>query len=151
MQRNPAPKAILIGGIIAGTLDLTYAITFSGMHGYPAMRVMQSVATGLLGKAAFDGGAATAAIGVCAHFLIAIGAAAVFWFASRRFKFLTHQAVISGFVFGICVYLVMNFVILPLSAYPGKFNPDPTLLVANLLAHMFLFGLPVALVTRKFS
>jgi hypothetical protein len=57
--------------------------------------------------------------------------------------------VIAGLLYGIAMYVVMNFIVLPLSAYPGKFSFNPEVVVANLLAQMFLFGLPIALVTRR--
>jgi len=143
-MKNRALVAVLIGGLIAGTLDLTYAILFSAMHGYTATRVMQSVASGALGQAAYDGGTGTALLGTVLHYTLAICAAAVYFIASRRITLLREQPVLSGAIFGVCMYLFMTFVLLPLSAYPRAFKFDPTVVVANLLAHMILFGQPIA-------
>jgi len=143
-MKNRALAAVLIGGLIAGTLDLTYAIVFSAMHGFTAMRVMQSVASGALGTAAYDGGAATAVLGTVLHYAIALCAAAVYFLASRRMALLVQRPVLSGAIFGVCMYLFMTFVLLPLSAYPRAFKFDLTVVVANLLAHMILFGQPIA-------
>jgi len=143
-MKNRALTAVLTGGLIAGTLDMTYAIVFSAIHGFTPTRVMQSVATGLLGRASYDGGAATALLGTVLHYSIAICAAAVYFFASRRIPLLRQRPVLSGAIFGVCMYLVMTFVVLPLSAYPHPFRPDPTVIIANLLAHMILFGQPIA-------
>jgi len=151
MRRNPAIFAILIGGGIAATLDLTYAIVYSSFRGVAPMPVMQSVASGLLGQAAYDGGAATAALGVCLHYLMAFVIAAIFYFASRRLSFMTKRAVISGLLYGACVYVVMNFVVLPLSAFPTQMTYTPVRVAINVVAHMILFGLPIALVTRAAS
>ncbi len=149
-RRKPAVSAILVGGLIAGTLDLTYAIVFSGTHGVPAMRVMQSVASGWLGSAAYEGGVPTAILGVFSHYFIMFCAAATFYAASRRFDFLVRRPIISGVVFGLIMYLVMSFVVLPLSAFPHKVTfHDPVLVSANLLVHMFLVGVPISLVTRR--
>ena len=152
-RRKPALAAILIGGLLAGTLDLTYAIVFSGSHGVPAMRVMQSVASGWLGSAAYEGGVPTAILGVLSHYFIMFCAAAVFFAASRRFDFLVRRPVISGVVFGLIMYAVMTLVVLPLSALPNykvKFT-DPVLVSANLFVHMFFVGVPISLAVRRAS
>lgn len=149
MRRNPAVFAILVGGCVGGAIDLTYAIVFSGLHGVPATRILQSVASGLLGSAAYEGGLPTAALGFLLHFLIALLFAAIFYIASRRFQLLTRQAVISGVLYGMAVYAVMNLVVLPLSAFPGKVTFSPLLLSTGLFVHMFGFGLPISLATRR--
>jgi hypothetical protein len=151
MRRNPAVFAILVGGAIAGALDITYAIVFSGFRGVPAQRVLQSVASGLLGRAAFDGGAPVAALGLFLHFFIAFTIAAIFYLASRRLPFLTRQPVVSGILYGIGVYAVMNLVVLPLSAYPPRKSFPLIVIATGLIVHMFFIGLPIALATRKAS
>ena len=151
MRRNPAVFAILVGGGIAGTLDITYAIVYSAIHGVSATRVLQSVASGLLGQPAYEGSAPTAALGFCLHFGMAFLIAAIFYFASRKLAFMTQRAVLSGLLYGICVYVVMNFVVLPLSAFPTPLTFTPTRVLINVVAHMILFGLPIALATRAAS
>lgn len=151
MRRNPAVFAILVGGSIAGVLDITYAVVFSGFRGVPALHVLQSVASGLLGSAAYDGGLPTAVLGLCLHFFIAFSAAAIFYIASRRFHLLTRQAVISGVLYGLIVYAVMNLVVLPLSAYPRRASFPPLVLATGLFVHMFFIGLPIALAVRRAS
>jgi len=149
MHRSSAAFAIFVGGAIAGAFDITYAVVFSGFHGVPAIRILQSVASGLLGSAAYKGGIPTAARGLAMHFGISFVAAAVFYIASRQLHFLTRQAVLSGALFGAGVYAVMNLVVLPLSAFPGKPSFAPVVLATGLFVHMFLFGVPIALATRK--
>lgn len=146
---------ILLGGLIAGTLDISYACIYSYVRrGTRPIVILQSVASGALGQPAFSGGAKTAALGLALHFLIALIAATVFYFASRVISFMITHAVISGIIFGICVYLVMNLVVLPLSRIPVKVPlwayPWPSLL-GGFLIHMFGIGLPIALVVRKYS
>lgn len=151
MRRNPASYAILVGGGIAGTFDIVYAIVYSGFRGVPAMRILQSVASGLLGQAAYEGGAATAALGLCLHFAMALLIASIFYLASRRLSFMTRHAVASGLAYGIVVYVVMNFVVIPLSAFPTPMTYTPLRVAINVVAHMLLFGLPIALATRSAS
>lgn len=150
MRRNPATFAILVGGGIAGALDIAYAIGFSAWRGIPAERLLQLVASGLLGASAYDGGAATALLGLALHFLISLAAAAVFYIvASRYLHGLMRHAVASGVLFGLAVFAVMNFVVLPLSAFPHEVRFTPLATGTNLASHMFLFGVPIALATRR--
>lgn len=151
MRRYPAVFAILVGGSIAGALDITYAIVFSGFRGVSAIRVLQSVASGLLGAPAFKGGLPMAALGLLLHFCVAFSAAAIFYLASRWIHFLTRRAVISGILYGIAIYAVMNLVVLPLSAFPRKVTFPPLVLATGLFVHMFFIGLPISLAVRKVS
>lgn len=151
-KSSPAYLPILIGGLIAGTFDISYACIYSyAMRRTSPVRVLQSVASGALGANAFTGGTKTAILGLGFHYLIAIVAAAVFYLASRRLHFLVSQAVISGILYGVCVYLFMNFVVLPLSAIPFKMSYPWPSLIGGLLIHMFGIGLTISLVTRWYS
>jgi uncharacterized membrane protein YagU involved in acid resistance len=145
---HPIPKAIVLGGAIAGALDILYAFIFYGLRGVSPLRILQSIASGLLGPASYTGGLLTASLGLVLHFSIAIAAAATFYVVSRRFAWLIRHAVISGLVFGLCVYAVMNLIVVPLSAFPRQQAFPPLVLVTGLLAHMFLVGLPIALCIR---
>jgi len=149
MRRLSPFSAILIGGTIAGALDITYAIGFSAMHGVPPMRILQSVASGLLGKPAFEGGVPIAILGFALHFFIAFSWAAIFYLASRVIPALTRHAVIAGVFYGCLIYAVMNLVVLPLSAYPRKVTFPLLVLVTGLLVHMFCIGLPISLAVRR--
>jgi uncharacterized membrane protein YagU involved in acid resistance len=143
--------AVVLGGLVAGAFDITYAIVANGMRGMPATRVLQSVASGLLGQDAYSGGTASAALGLLLHFLIAIAAATIFYMASRRFAWLVQHAFVSGAIFGLCVFLVMNFIVVPLSAFPRKLVFPPMVVVTGLFVHMLLFGVPIALFIRAAS
>jgi hypothetical protein len=149
MMSKPAAFAILVGGLIA--FDLTYAIVFSAFHKVPPITVIQSVASGVLGKAAFDGGLSTAILGLFLHFFIAFSWAAIFYILSRLIPFLRQHPVVSGLLFGAVIYAVMYLIVLPNSAYPNKINFALSRVVINLIAHMFLIGLPIALAIRKSS
>lgn len=149
MRRLSALSAILIGGAIAGALDITYAIGFSALRGVPPIRILQSVASGLLGAPAFHGGWPTAALGLLLHFCIALLWAAIFYLASRAIPFLTRHPVISGLFYGFLIYAVMNLVVLPLSAFPRKVSFPLLVLVSGVLVHMFCIGLPISLAVRR--
>ena len=150
MRPNSAATAILIGGGIAGLCDITYAIVFSwAMRGTSPLRLLQSVASGLLGKSAFDGGWFTAALGLCLHFFIALSAAVIFYLASRIFPVLARQAFLAGAVYGLAIYTVMNLVVLPLSAFPFPMKFAPLATITGVLVHIFLVGVPIAFAIRR--
>ncbi|MGA9342598.1 MAG: hypothetical protein WBV61_09765 [Rhodanobacteraceae bacterium] len=151
MSAKSASFAILAGGLVAGALDIAYAISFWSYRGIAPERVLQSVASGLLGKPAFDGGLHTEALGLGLHFFIAFVFAAIFWFASRRIPVLVRRAAVCGVVYGLVVFAVMHTIVLPLSAFPFPQRYSLLGTGTDLLSHMFLFGLPIALATRKAS
>ena len=150
-QRLSTGKAILVGGLIAGALDITYAFILWWLRAQVTpMQILQSVAAGLLGKASYDGGAGTAILGAFLHFFNALVIAAIFVGASRVWPVLARRATLFGPLYGIGVYLVMNYVVLPLSAFPPRTRPPaPVVWITGVLAHMFLIGLPIALAAKR--
>lgn len=141
-------RGILVGGLICGSMDLTAASVFYGLlRGRSPVRIMQSVASGLLGAEAYNGGAASAVLGVALHFLIAFTATAVFYLLSRRLHFLLKYALPSGILYGIAVYFFMNRIVVPLSAFPHKTAPE----ITGIIIHIFCIGIPIALAIRRYS
>src|SRR5205814_911482 len=106
-----------------------------------------SVASGLLGRNAFNGGLKTAALGLLCPFFIAFVTTTVFYVASRQLKFLTQWAIVCGVLYGVAVYFFMSFVVVPLSAAPFKIRFTMT----GLMIHIFCIGLPIALAVRRYS
>lgn len=139
--------AIALGGLIAGTLDILAAFAMSWPRVMPS-RVLQSIASGLLGRAAYQGGARTAALGLLLHFVIATGAAAVYYVASRRWTVLRRRPVACGLTYGVVVYLVMNLVVVPLSQI-GFRMPAWHSAALLIVIHMVCVGLPIALATAR--
>jgi uncharacterized membrane protein YagU involved in acid resistance len=143
-----AGYAILWGGLVAGVLDAVDGVIAFGTQGLNPIQVLQYIASGALGKSAFQGGMATAALGAVSHFLIAWVAAAVFVFASRRIPALKAQAVAFGLLYGVAVYFFMNYLVLPLSAVaPSPFHIG--LFLNGVIGHALLVGLPIALYSRR--
>lgn len=144
-------QPIFLGGLIAGTLDLTAACVYSWMRASVSpIRVFQFIASGVLGTDSFTGGAKTAVLGVALHFLIATGATAVFYFASRAWFFLIEHPIVAGLLYGIPVYAFMNFVVLPLSQIQQRSQPMSARII-NLAILMFCIGLPIALIVRRYA
>ena len=148
-RSTQAFSAIAAAGLIAGILDITSAFIIYGAKGATPVRILQSVASGLLGPDAFNGGFGTAGLGLALHFVIALGAAAVFYAASRKLPILVEHAVASGLAYGLATYAFMNLVVLPLSAATIKYSVYSV--VSQLIVHPLLVGLPIALTVRRFS
>lgn len=145
--KNAAIKAWLIGGFAAGVLDILDAFVVTSFAGVTPLRVLQAIASGVLGPASYRGGASTALLGLALHFLIAYAAAAVYVVASRRFAPLLRRPFWYGAVFGVGVYLFMNLVVLPLSAFQQGALTLVSLL-NGLFAHIVCVGWPIALAAR---
>lgn len=144
-----ALRTIALTGLIVGAMDITSAFIIAICRGSTATRLLQFVASGLLGPKAFEGGAATATLGLALHFAIAFVLVAVFYAASRRLAFLRRQAALSGVLYGLVVYGVMNLIVLPLSAARPRHSLSGDLIQIGI--HMFVIGLPTALLVRRFS
>src|ERR1043166_9160118 len=155
MPRPSPAKAILIGGFIAGALDITYACVFFGLRNHVnPIRILQSVARGALGQNAFQGGLKTAALGLFFHFLIALTAATVYFLSSRALRFMVTHAIVCGILYVAGVYLFMYGVVMRVSAIHSTTLPWSypwQVLIPNLLIHMLGIGLPIALATQRYS
>lgn len=145
--------AIFWGGLACGVFDITQAFIAFGLqfHLRPS-QVLQSVASGLLGPKSFHGGAKTAALGLLLHFLIAFIWAVIYYVASRQLAFLTVRPVIAGLVYGEFVWVMMNCVVVPLSAihrWPPR--TDPASMITGPILHTVLVGLPIALAVSRWA
>lgn len=140
---------VLVGGLILGTTDLLFACSFWGIgYGVSPIRVMQSVARGVLGKSSFDGGVPTALLGVLLHYAIAVSMAVTYYVVSRRVGALTRQPIAAGVAYGVLLYLIMNLVVLPLSAV-GMPKFDNVVWVAMSVVMHMVFGLICAFTARR--
>ena len=143
-------RAIVAGGLAAAVLDAVDAlVAYKLAYGMSPLAIYQFVASGLLGKAAYAGGLTAALLGVAVHLLVAFTAATVFVVASERLPGLRRDAVGWGLAFGVAVFVVMTFVVIPLSRIGGSM-PSLPLLANGVLGHAFLVGLPIALAARRF-
>jgi hypothetical protein len=139
---------VVAGGLIAGTLDIVYACVYWALkRDVPAQRILQSVAAGLLGEASFDGGWATAALGLTLHYLIAVSMSVVYYLAARRLPLLRRRPLVCGAGYGLLLYAVMNYVVVPLSA-AGPGSKDPLWIALTIAVHALLIGIPIALAVR---
>lgn len=151
-RTSKAYRAIGCAGLLAGTLDITAALVESGLAGRSPLHLFQGIAGGLLGRSTLQGGLSTAALGLFFHYFIATTASAVFYLASRNWKALVRRPILCGLLYGVAVYIFMYYVVLPLSAYHTRVAPPRmSHLIRDVSVHMFLVGLPIAWMVRKFS
>jgi hypothetical protein len=148
---NPNPaKAICMAGLTCGVMDITAALLVYGSMGLKPLRLLQGIAGGIFGPRAYTGGVPTALLGLFLHFVIAFGAATVFFIASRYIRFLPDHAVVSGILYGIAVYFFMNRVVVQLSA-ATKRPFSLKMMLIGIVIHIFCVGLPIALNIRKYA
>jgi hypothetical protein len=148
MRRHSAAYAIVVGGLIAGLIDITYALTFTWLRGGSPVRLLQSVASGLLGSESYQGGIPTAVLGFVLHFVLMMIIAAIFYWVAARLRFLVARPVLWGGLYGFAVFWVMNLVVLPLSAFPSQVKFVPLFVSTSLVVHAFGIGVPIALASR---
>ena len=150
-RRRPwsAPRALAIGTLLVGVIDGLDAIVVFGLRGVAPGRVFQGIASGLLGREAFQGGASTVALGVLLHFFIAFAIVAVYFAASRRISVLWRRPIECGLAYGVAAYFVMSQIVVPLAIGRGPFVLP--LFVNGVLIHAFGVGLPAALVAARAS
>lgn len=140
--------AVVTGGLIVGCLDLAYAIVVYSPNA--PILIAQTIASGILGKASYADGTASAALGLLCHFFIALCVAAAYYLASRKLPFLVTHAVPWGMAYGMMVYCVMHGLVLPLSNAAHRPIP-PVYVITEFLEHAFFVGLPAALSVRYFT
>lgn len=170
-------SAILLGGLVAGALDIIYAFIVYGpmSYGLTPEGVLQSVAAGWIGRdASRAGGMETALLGLGTHFMIATVMAAVYVLAAQNMRALTKSPLLWGLLYGLVLYVAMNYVVGPLSAagaaghFPADiaealerlqtsfskvrpaYDPDyPWMIPGTIFTHTVLVGMPIALIAKR--
>jgi hypothetical protein len=141
---------LLVGWLVAGTLDILYAICFSYLRsGVAPTRILHSVAAGAFGAAAYQGGTPMALAGLGFHYLNALLITIPFFVAAAAAPAFRRRPVVTGAVYGVLVYVVMNYVVIPLSRIGVFPSPPPAIWVTGVLVHMFFIGVPIALAARQ--
>ena len=140
---------VLLGGLVAGTFDITYACTFWYLkQGVLPTRIFQVVASGLLGDASFTGGWRTALLGLALHYSIATSMAVTYYLFARKWSELSQRPWVYGPLYGVLLYGIMNYIVVPLSAAnPGSRNL--VWVVLSVAVHAFLIGTPCAIFARR--
>ena len=151
--RNSLLRPIALGGIIIGLVQLIIQqwLVYSVLGNTPFITVSQYIASGILGNAAFEGGIATALLGVLIHLLISFVIAGVFILSADRIPLLRRYAIPGALVYGFGVFIVLNFIVIPLSKAPPL--PASTravpLLIETTIEHILVIGLTLGIIVRS--
>ncbi|MGB9029115.1 MAG: hypothetical protein WCC27_03260 [Acidobacteriaceae bacterium] len=147
-----AASGVVRIGLIAGTLDITENLVFNAFRHITPAQIFQYIASGLTGTWAFHAGMASVAVGVAIHYAIALFWTAVYYAASRRLGILIRRPVVCGLAYGAAVYLIMNFVVLPVTRVPhARAAVTMASRMSGVLALLFCIGVTIAVLTRRES
>jgi len=149
--RNSLLRSIVLGGLMIGIADaiVYHWIVSSLIGGYPLITVYQYMASGAMGSAAFDGGVPTALLGLFFHFVVSLAVAGVFILSAGRIPLLRRHAIPGSLVYGFGVFIVMNMIVMPLTAAPPLPAPTTPQLIVNILDHVLVVGLPLGILVRR--
>jgi len=149
--RSSLLRQIVLGGLMIGTADVIIYHWFvsSVLGGYPLTSVYQYMASGALGESAFAGGIATALLGVLFHFMVSFVVAGVFILSANRISVLRRYPFVGSLLYGFGVFIVMNMIVIPLSAAPPLPAPTTPQLVMNILDHILVVGLPLGIIVQR--
>ena len=153
MRANPSAKTIVTAAFAAGLFAAAFEMLFVlpiqwfVLHTSPET-VFQSIAHGAIGKSAFTGGLATTGLGAFSHTLISVVAAGLYALAASRWMLLLRRPWLMGLAYGVPVYLVMTFVVAPLSKVGFSLPKDPVIWLISISIHFIGFSLPISLVCR---
>ena len=147
-------KLILLSGLLVGTLDIAAAFAdFYISTGKNPLVVLSYIASGVFGKSVIGGGAGIMLMGLLFHYLIASAFTTFFFWLYSNTRLLSGNRILTGFAYGIFIWVIMNLVVVQLSAVPHgpisamKFNK--IIKAALILAGMI--GLPLSFIAYKYS
>ncbi|HMH68674.1 MAG TPA: hypothetical protein VK519_12235 [Pinirhizobacter sp.] len=140
--------ATLAAGTVAAIVEIVPALPIQQSFGVTPIQVFQSIASGIEGRPAFEGGMGSAVFGAVLHWAISLVFAGVWVAAAQRSATLSRHFVPWGIVYGLVAYVVMNWIVLPLSAAPFQTTHVPWRMAMSISFHLFLFGLPIAAVAH---
>jgi hypothetical protein len=148
-MRNFRPlRTIVTAGLVVGVLDISSAFVIWWQRGVALRRGLQGIAAGLLGTKSYEGGIATAGLGLAIHFFVAFVVVSIFYLASRKIPLLIKQPFVAGVLYGIGVYIVMYWIVLPTAFSTFRHRLANELL--ELAIHICLIGLPTAFIVRRY-
>ena len=143
--RRAVAPTLFLAAAVAGSLDLLYAFAFWGAQGLPPVRILQSIASGWLGREAYSVGAPAAVLGALSHYGIVLVMAWTCYRVARIWPALAWRPWLFGPLYGAALYLAMTYVVVPLSAAGnGQWPAWQWSQLAHLAAHMALVGTPCA-------
>ena len=142
-------RAILLGGSLCALPDGTCVTLLYNAKGIKPVQMWQAVASAILGPSSFRDGWAAGLLGIALHCFVAWSVASVFVLASRNAPILLQHPIFTGIAYGLLVFVVMNMVVVPLSAMPKR-PVNMSVVLTQLAMHIALVGVPISISARYF-
>ena len=139
-------RPIMIATIIAGALDLAAASLLTLWYGRAIPDMLRYAASGPF-PAATQMAAAGAILGVIVHFALMAIMVSIYMLWARR-RAVQGSPWINGIAYGLITFVVMNLIVVPLR-FGTPLPPSTAAIISQLVCHIFLVGIPIALVARK--
>lgn len=137
-------KKILLTGMLLGCMDGAAACINGYLSfGVTPARVFRYIASGLLGPHAFSGSFGIILLGIWIHLFIAVTVTAVFFLLYMKIFPSPKYYLYHGALYGILVWVVMNLIVVPLSAVHSS-DPPAIQITIQLLIHIFVIGIPLS-------
>ena len=148
-QSKNIVAAIFMAGLVVGTLDLSAAMIQTIIMGREPLKLMQYISSGMFGSRAFEGGLTYAVLGVVFHYFIAFVWTGIFFIVYPKIKNFAGNKIITGIVYGLFIWLIMNMVVVPLSKIPSRpFNLNNALIGLGIL--IIAIGIPLSIMAHRF-
>ena len=141
-------KPTLIATLVCGILDAIFPTVMALLRGRDPAAMWRGVASGPF-PGASEWGAAGSALGLATHFALMAIMAVVFMLAVRRLPSLLDRPILSGVIYGLITYVVMNLIVVPLR-FGSPLPSAPVQIASQFFAHIVLVGLPIAFVARRY-
>jgi uncharacterized membrane protein YagU involved in acid resistance len=84
------------------------------------------------------------------HFTLMLAMVAIYVLVAWRRPILDRQWVVTGLLYGLVLWLVMYWIVLPWR-FGAPLPSDPAAIVRQLISHCLLTGLPIAWITARAS
>ena len=143
-------KAIIRAWLIVGTLDIIAAFLqyYLKTKNSPVI-VLQYIASGVFGDDAYTGGLQMTIWGLLFHYVIALAFTALFFRLFRALPFIRRMGVLSGILYGIFMWSVTQFIVIPLSNIPGVAPLKATSVATAVAILIICIGIPLYYLARN--
>jgi uncharacterized membrane protein YagU involved in acid resistance len=118
------------------------------ISGAPPALILRAIASGIRGASAYHDGTWVAALGLVLQWTMSIFIAGMYLILGAWAPSLVRRWIVSGVLYGVIVFVVMNLVVVPLSAATPKPHATPILVIENFAA-MLIFGMIIAYLAHR--
>ena len=147
---NNLVSKIIKAGVIVGTLDILSAFIYYFIKtGKNPLNILLFIASGLFGKEAFTGGNMMMMLGLILHYFIAFAFTIFFFWIFPRIKGFANNKLLTGIVYGIFIWVVMNLAVVPLSNISSR-PFDVTNAIINVVILIVCIGIPLSYLASRF-